>query len=238
MMKDGRLIERPMLVVLLRGLFLLVLMGAVGVLWFWQGPAIRSWLSGKRPGEALDVFGTVPDFSLIERSGRKVTREDLLGKVSITNFIFTHCLDTCPLQSAQMAKLQGDFAEEKDLRMISITVDPERDSVLVLSQYAKRYGADPERWLFLTGEKKAIYGLALEGFRLSVVDPAEGVKSWFLGPVPLLAHHGETGKQFIHSSRFVLVDHQARIRGYYHSNDEEALQRLRRDVRILLRGEK
>jgi protein SCO1/2 len=237
-MKDRRLIERPMLVVLLRGLLLLVLVGAVGILWFWQGPAIRSWLSGKRPGEALDVFGTVPDFSLIERSGRQVGRSDLAGKVWITNFIYTHCPDTCPLQSAQMAKLQADFAEEKDLRLISITVDPERDTVLVLSQYAKRYGADPERWLFLTGEKKTIYRLALEGFRLSVVDPAEGVKSWLFGPVALSAHHGETEKKFLHSSRFVLVDRQARIRGYYHSNEEESLQRLRRDAQALLRGEK
>ncbi len=227
-----------MLVVLLRGLLLLVLMGAVGVLWFWQGPAIRSWLSGKRPGEALDVFGSVPDFSLIERSGRKVTREDLLGKLWITNFMFTHCLDTCPLQSAEMARLQADFGAEIDFRLVSITVDPERDTVLVLSQYAKRYGADPTRWLFLTGEKSAIYRLALDGFRLSVVDPAEGVKSRLFGPLPVLAHHGETEKQFIHSSRFVLVDRQARIRGYYESADEGALQRLRRDVRVLLRGEK
>jgi len=237
-MKDRRLIERPMLVVLLRGLLILVLIGAVGVLWFWQGPAIRSWLSGKRPGEALDVFGSVPDFSLIERSGRKMGRSDLAGRVWITNFIYTHCPDTCPLQTAQMAKLQADFAEEKALRLVSITVDPERDTVLVLSQYAKRYRADPERWLFLTGEKSTIYRLALEGFRLSVVDPAEGVKSWFFGPITVLAHHGETGKQFIHSSRFVLVDRQARIRGYYQSAEEDALQRLRRDVRILLRGEK
>ena len=235
-MKDRRLIERPMLVVLLRGLLILVLIGAVGVLWFWQGPAIRSWLSGKRPGEALDVFGSVPEFSLIERSGRKMGRSDLAGRVWITNFIYTHCPDTCPLQTAQMAKLQADFAEEKALRLVSITVDPERDTVLVLSQYAKRYGADPERWLFLTGEKSTIYRLALEGFRLSVVDPAEGVKSWFFGPITVLAHHGEMGKQFIHSSRFVLVDRQARIRGYYQSAEEDALQRLRRDVRILLRG--
>lgn len=237
-MKDGRLIERPMLVVLLRGLLLLVLIGAVGVLWFWQGPAIRSWLSGRRPGEALDVFGSVPGFSLIERSGRRVDREDLLGKVWITNFMFTHCPDTCPLQSAEMAKVQADFAEEKDLRLISITVDPERDTPGVLSKYADRYGADRDRWLFLTGEKRAIYRLALEGFRLNVVDPAEGVKSQLFGPTPALAHQGETDKQFVHSSRFVLVDRQARIRGYYQSAEEEALQHLRRDVRILLREER
>ena len=237
-MKGGRLIERPMLVVLLRGLLLLVLVAVLVVLWFWQGPTIRSWVGEERPLEGLKVFGTVPSFSLIRPGGGRVSREDLMGKIWIANFIYTHCPDTCPLQSAEMAKVQADFAEEKDLRLISITVDPERDTPEVLSRYAKRYGADPERWLFLTGEKAAIYRLALEGFRLSVVDPTEGVKSWLLGPVPLLAHHGETGKQFIHSSRFVLVDRQARIRGYYQSAEEEALQRLRRDVRILLRGEK
>jgi len=237
-MKGERLIERPMLVVLLRGLLLLVLVAVLVVLWFWQGPTIRSWVGEERPLEGLKVFGTVPSFSLIRPGGGRVSREDLMGKIWIANFIYTHCPDTCPLQSAEMAKVQADFAEEKDLRLISITVDPERDTPEVLSRYAKRYGADPERWLFLTGEKAAIYRLALEGFRLSVVDPTEGVKSWLLGPVPLLAHHGETGKQFIHSSRFVLVDRQARIRGYYQSAEEEALQRLRRDVRILLRGEK
>jgi protein SCO1/2 len=237
-MKNGRLIERPMLVVLLRGLLLLVLIGTVGVLWFWQGPAIRSWVGEERPLEGLRVFGTVPPFSLVERSGAQVTRDDLAGKVWIANFIYTHCPDTCPLQSAQMAKLQADFSGEKDLRLVSITVDPERDTAAVLAQYAIRYGAVADRWLLLTGEKGAIYRLAQEGFRLSVVDPAEGVKSWLLGPVPVLAHHGETEKQFIHSSRFVLVDRQARIRGYYQSAEEEALQRLRRDVRILLRGER
>lgn len=206
-------------------------------LWMAKGSRVHVGSADERPLEGLKVFGTVPPFSLIERSGRRVELSDLTGKVWVANFIYTHCPDTCPLQSAEMVKVQADFAEEKDLRLISITVDPERDTVLVLSQYAKRYGADPERWLFLTGEKKTIYRLALEGFRLSVVDPAEGVKSRLFGPIPLLAHHGETGKQFIHSSRFVLVDRQARIRGYYQSTDEEALQRLRKDVRTLLSGE-
>jgi protein SCO1/2 len=185
-------------------------------------------VSEERPLEGLKVFGTVPDFSLIERNGRRVELLDLMGKVWIANFFYTHCPDTCPVQSAQMARLQGDFVAEGDLRLVSITVDPERDTREVLSNYANRYGADPDRWLFLTGKKEAIYRLAQEGFRLSVVDPEEKKGT----------HHGETGKQFIHSSRFVLVDLQARIRGYYPGTDEDALQRLRKDVRTLLRGEK
>ena len=115
------------------------------------------------------------------------------------------------------------------------SVDPERDTPEVLSEYAGRFGAGPDRWLFLTGEKQTIYRLALEGFRLSVVDPEEGVQSRLLGPAPALAHHGQVGKTFIHSSRFVLVDRGARIRGYYQFNDIEAMGRLVEDVKILLR---
>lgn len=254
---------------------------AVGVafvasLAWWTGLGSRAAVGTKEehPLEGLQVFGTVPPFSLIERSGKPVTRDDLTGKVWIVNFFYTHCPDTCPLQSAQMARLQADFAAEKDLRLVSITVDPERDTRRVLSEYANRYGADLARWLFLTGEKAAIYRLAQDGFRLSVVDPEErktstvptfltqvqrygmsipgllaslhmfearswnGTSSRFFEPRSVFAHHGETGKTFLHSSRFVLVDRQARIRGYYHSNDEEALQRLRKDVRPLLRGER
>ncbi|MBI3080708.1 MAG: SCO family protein [candidate division NC10 bacterium] len=180
-------------------------------------------------------FGTVPDFSLIERSGKRVTLADLRGKVWIANFIYTHCPDTCPLQSAQMAQLQQEIGAERDLRLVSISIDPERDTPKVLSEYAARFGADPQRWLFLTGEKKAIYRLAQEGFRLSVVDPEEGVRSWLFGVAPVMAHHGQVGKTFLHSSRFVLMDRQARIRGYYQFNEDEAMGRLVNDVKTLLR---
>ena len=192
----------------------------------------------ERPLEGLQVFGTVPPFSLVERSGRPVTREDLIGKVWIANFIYTHCPDNCPLQTAEMARLQSALTAERNLRLVSITVDPKRDTLAVLTQYANRYGADPNRWLFLTGQKDAIYRLAQEGFHLSVVDPEQRAEDWLFTPAPAFAHHGENEKQFIHSSRFVLVDRQARIRGYYQSNDEEALRRLRRDTRTLLQGEK
>lgn len=225
-----------MLRAFLWGLVAVSLAAAVGTaLWSWQGERPRHGTSEERPLEGLKVFGTVPDFSLIERSEKRISLADLLGRVWIANFIYTHCPDTCPLQSAQMALLQKGLAAERDLRLVSISVDPERDTPAVLSEYAERFGADPDRWLFLTGEKRMIYRLALEGFRLSVVDPEEGVQSRLFGPAPALAHHGKVGKTFIHSSRFVLVDRQARIRGYYHFNDEEAMRRLAHDARTLLR---
>jgi len=212
----------------------------VAGLGWWMGLGSKANVAStdERPLEGLQVFGTVPPFSLVERSGERVTREDLMGEVWIVNFIYTHCPDTCPLQTANMALLQRDLEDVRNLRLVSITVDPERDIPPVLKEYADRYKADPNRWLFLTGEKDAIYRLAQEGFRLSVVDPEQRADRPLFAPALVFAHHGETEKQFIHSSRFVLVDRQAQIRGYYQSTDDDALQRLRRDVRILLGGER
>ena len=122
---------------------------------------------------APPVYGVVPDFTLMERSGRPVRREDLQGKVWIASFIFTHCPDECPVMTAELAQLQSDFAAAADFRLVSITVDPDRDTPAVLSQYADKFNADPERWLFLTGDRRVIYQLAREGFRLGISAPME-----------------------------------------------------------------
>ncbi len=251
---------------------------AVGVamlgiaVWVVQGKRAGPTSGQPRPLEGLQVFGSLPEFSLTERNGQRITLAALRGKVWIANFIYTHCTDTCPLQSARMARLQADLAAEEDVRLVSITVDPEADTPQVLAEYAARFGADRDRWLFLTGQKKALYALALEGFHLSVADPAEAADpsagkrspasrpdarpgqssrsreipghtvarilndlgAWLFEPGPAQAHPGHPGRPFVHSSRFVLVDRQARIRGYYPGDDEDALGRLRRDVRTLL----
>lgn len=200
---------------LLLGLSVLLLAGVVGAA-VWTGlEGLAKWRGRER--ERLSSFGTVPEFALIERSGRGFTRSDLRGKVWVANFIYTACTDTCPLQSALMAKLQREFADRANLRLLSISVDPQRDTPPVLSRYAERFRADPERWLFLTGEGEEIHRLVREGFRLSAV-PASA--------------QGES--TIVHSSRFVLVDGNAEIRGYYDSGDAEALRRLGRDLRILL----
>jgi len=208
---------------------------AAVVTWEWRVLRRSAW--EERPLEGLQVFWTVPDFSLTERSGRTVTLENLRGKVWVASFIYTECKETCPLQTAHMAQLERDLAAERDLRFVSITVDPKHDSPEVLREYAKRYGADAERWFFLTGEKRAIYDLALKGFRLSVADPEDqdqGAGLWPFAPRPAYASHGSKGL-VIHSSRLVLVDRQARVRGLYPGTEQPAIERLRKDTRILLR---
>ncbi len=190
-------------------------------LWNWQRNLPRPHSGGEHPLEGLKVFGSVPPFSLTERDGSRITLSDLKGKVWIVNFIYTNCPDTCPIQSAQMRQLQDDFKKETDLRLVSITVDPTRDTPEVLSEYARRFSADPARWFFLTGEKETIYKFAQEGFRLGALEiPHE--------------KRPESGATHSHSPRFVLVDRDAEIRGYYVSTDPEAMKRLRRDLKVLL----
>ena len=168
--------------------------------------------------EQLARYGPAPDFSLVERSGRPMTAGDLRGRVWIADFIYTECRDTCPLQSRAMAALLTDLEAYGDLRSVSITVDPLTDTPALLSRYADRYGADPERWLFLTGELREIRRIVEDGFRLSAA-PVDGAT-----PDPVV----------FHSTRFVLVDRAGEIRGYYDSGDPRALERLRRNARSLL----
>jgi len=231
---------------LVRGLALLLVSGAGGLAaWVWLGTSVHgisAWLrsSDKSQGslETLDMYGEVPDFALTERSGRRVTRADLRGKVWIANFIYTQCTETCPIQSARLARLQAEFPGEEALRFVSITVDPERDTPAVLARYAERYAADPVRWLFLTGDKQAIYHLAKEGFRLGVVDPDDQAKAGrplrWLEPALAVATHGSKGL-IMHSPRLVLVDRQGRIRAYHRPDDETSLEHLRQNVRTVLR---
>jgi protein SCO1 len=207
---------------LLLGIVILVFSTLVGgTFWKWQKHTARWGTSEERPLEGLQKFGAVPPFSFTERDGRGVNLSDLKGKVWIVNFIYTNCPDTCPVQSAQMRDIQEHFQNEKDLRLVSITVDPNRDTPKVLSEYAKRFSANPERWLFLTGDKEAIYKFAETGFRLGAVE---------------LPHERwpESGATHTHSPRFVLVDRDAQIRGYYVSTESDAMKRLSRDLKTLL----
>lgn len=169
------------------------------------------WL--RRP-EPLPVYGQLPGFSLVNRDGRTVRLVDLSGKAWVADFVFTRCPASCPMMSSRMARLERSLPSDLGVRMVSITVDPTFDTPEVLERYARKFQA-PERWLFLTGGREAVRSLCVEGFKLGLdMDPGPGV-----GPEPIL-----------HSTRFVLVDGEGRIRGYYEAFDEESTEKLRDDL--------
>ena len=185
------------------------------VLWIKLAPQPRFGGGERNSLEGMSQYGSVPEFSLTERSGQTIRLEQLRGTIWIADFIYTDCEDTCPLQSAEMARLQDELSAQEVVKLLSFSVNPEKDTPSVLSRYADRFKATGDRWLFLTGGQEEIRNLVQNGFRLSAAtastDP--GV--------------------ILHSPRLVLIDRQAQIRGYYDSRDTEALQRLRRDVATL-----
>ena len=198
-------------------------LGIVLGTFFWLKLAPRPGLMGwdAKPLEGLNSYGPVPEFSLIERSGKTTTLADLRGSIWIADFIYTTCQDTCPIQTTEMAKLQEEWKDKAGLKLVSFSVDPEKDTPQVLSQYADRYRADSQRWLFLTGTREDLGRIVQEGFKLSAVS---------------VANENSSESVIMHSPRFVLIDKQARIRGYYDSRDQQALQRLKNDVATLIKG--
>ncbi len=169
--------------------------------------AVLVGCAGKAP---LPVLGDVPDFALTSQTGSAVDRATLEGHVWVADFMFTTCPGPCPRMSSQMHQIQKATAKTPDIKLVSFTVDPAHDTPAVLAAYGKHFLADPGRWYFLTGLQQTLNTLGLAGFKLNSVDGSLN-----------------------HSTRFVLVDRTARIRGYYDSSDDGFLQNLLRDLRQL-----
>ena len=182
---------------------------------------VWTWLRGmetERPAaQQLALYGKLPNATLVERSGRNVSFNDLKGSVWVADFIFTRCAGTCQVMTRKMAGLQKSLKKAGNVKLVSITVDPDFDTPERLTSFANMYQADGSRWLFLTGGETQIQRLATEAFKLPLMegtDPKEPI---------------------IHSTRFVLVDTEGNIRGYYDGMEEESTQRLLTDVGTLLR---
>jgi protein SCO1 len=170
--------------------------------------------SGCHKEPPLAVYWQLPEFQLTDQSGEPFHRESLRGNIWVADFIYSTCPGPCPRMSAQMRGVQSATASFPDVKLVSITVDPQHDSPAVLAAYASRYHAEPGRWFFLTGAQDALEALCRNGFKLGDVDGS-----------------------LVHSTRFVLVDRRNRVRGFYNSTDDSALPRLLHDIRTL-RAEK
>ncbi len=139
------------------------------------------------------------NFSLTDRTERTVTRSDLDGKILVVDFLFTSCSLTCPAVNSQMAQIQQLTTNAPDVRLVSLTVDPRDDTPAVLEKYGERFGANTNRWLFLTGHKSQLYDL---------------IGTSFLPPDTNDAFSYMPGN-FAHTERIAVVDSQGLLRGYF-----------------------
>lgn len=159
----------------------------------------------------LPVLAAVPKFELTERNGASFGSQDLQGRISVVDFIFTNCQGPCPIMADNMSELYRAFAGSNRVQFVSISVDPARDSLTVLQEYARRQGVTDTRWEFLRGDMDTIKWLSESGFMLAADElPA------------------------MHSIKFVLVDDKGQIRGYYSGTDKASVNILETHIKELV----
>jgi protein SCO1/2 len=163
----------------------------------------------------VDRNHRIQTFSLINQLGDTIDESTFDGKIYVADFFFTRCMGICPKMTKQMDRAAEELKEEKDVMFISHSVTPVADSVSVLAEYAELYGADPEQWMLVTGDKKEIYRLA-RNFYFAVTTEGTGDST-----------------DFIHTENFVLIDKEKRIRGFYDGTSSKEVDKLIADIRTL-----
>jgi protein SCO1 len=167
---------------------------------------------------------TVPAFKFTDRNGLPITPNDLVGNVWIASFVFTRCSGTCPAVTATVARLQKELTNVPNLKLVTFTIDPDRDTTDELKKYAERYQADPNRWLFLTGPEDEIHALANQNFKMLVKKNN--------APKP--------GEEFDHGTRLIVIGKQGDIRGLFdgmpsRTGGEEAFEENLTRLKTLVR---
>ena len=159
------------------------------------------------PAAPLPVYGQIADFALTNQNSSAVTLADLRGRVWVADIIFTRCAGPCPRMTRQMKELQDALAPESEAKLVTLTTDPDFDTPPVLKAYGERFGADPRRWLFLTGTKPELARLAIGSLKLTAV--------------PKQPEERESPQDlFIHSTLFVIADKRGQLRGVFETVGE------------------
>ncbi len=182
----------------------------------YYGPreAVEVEINGEKGIDTL--FHKVSDFTFTTQLGSSLSKSDVEGKIYVADFFFTNCMGICLQLSKQMLRIQEAFKDDEDVLLLSHTVDPARDSVGALKAYAESYGADNSKWHFLTGTKPDLYEQARKGYFVTATE-------------------GDGGPDdFVHTERFILVDQESHIRGYYDGTDSSQVDMLITDIKFLL----
>jgi protein SCO1/2 len=167
--------------------------------------------------EVDTLWHVVKNIQFTNQLGKQVTLDSLKGKILVIDFFFTRCPTICPGMARAMKKLQDSYSNSKDsiVQFISVSVDPERDSVERLRNFANRYTSNHDSWWFVTGNKKEIYDFALNDLKASIAD-------------------ADVDTAFIHTENFFLLDRDRVVRGWYNGFDTIKQARLVRDIPLLM----
>ncbi len=181
--------------------------------YFYDSVAVRE-KNGKTSADT--IWHKVKSIPFTNQLGKQVSLDDLKGKIIVLDFFFTHCPTICPGLARNMKKLQDSFVKNDSIvQFISVSIDPEHDSVPQLRKFADRYNVNHDTWWFVTGNKKEIYDFALQEMKASVADSA-------------------VDTAFIHTENFFLLDTSHIVRGWYNGFDEEKQAQLVRDIPTLM----
>jgi len=180
------------------------------VKWFFVVVALFANAACVNRAAQLPNYGRVPAFSMTDSEGRPFQSTALAGKVWVADFIYTNCPAECPLMSSKMSRIHKKVAGLPDVRIVSFSVDPARDTPEALKQFGSRYGGANADWIFLTGAPDTVHLLAYTTF-----------------------HVGDVLGKIEHSTKFILVDKHGDIRGYYSSIDPEGIPALLNDLDAL-----
>jgi protein SCO1 len=174
---------------------------------------------GERLGIAQNgdtIYRTIPPFAFVDQNNDTVRNADFDEKIYVADFFFTHCPTICPKVTAQMLRVYDRFKDSATVRLIAHSIDPKRDSVGRLRDYAKNLGVKAPKWRFVTGERDSIYSIADDYFSIAKEDPKS-----------------EGG--FDHSGRLILVDKKRRVRSFCDGTDAEDVDRFMKDIERLLK---
>jgi len=176
--------------------------------------AIEVTRDGKTTIDSVDY--TLPNFQFTDQDGHPVDSNTIKGKIFVADFFFTSCPSICPKMMKEMDDVYTKYKSNKDIVILSYSIDPVRDSVARLKKYERKLGFESSTWHLLTGNKDSIYSLADKYLVSAAEDP-------------------DAPGGYIHSGNFILVDKHRRIRGYYNGVDEVSVQKLMDDINVLLK---
>ena len=167
----------------------------------------------------LAPIGRVLPFAFTNQDGKKVTEQDVAGKVFVAEYFFTTCKSICPIMNTNMKTVYERFKNEKDFLILAHTCDPGTDSLERLKKYADSLNVDTDKWIFLTGTKDSLYRQARHSYKID--DPNNNPLS--------------NEVDFLHSQFFSLVDKKGNVRNIYEGNERKDVERMINEIEVLLK---